>query len=226
MKTRNYAITAGVLFITATLAGVVSVVLSDPIFKSTDLLAAVADGETRVILGALLGVVMGVCCAGIAIALYPVLRVKNPAFALGSVIFRALEGGMFILCAAVMLTIVSVAKLSAAGSSSDLAMIGSVLHAFHLWVASGIGAIAFCLGAFLYYVVFYRSRLIPRWLSIWGILAILLHLSTIIMFIFGTASYDTFSTYMNLPIFLQELVLAGWLIVKGFNPVALTNQVD
>jgi hypothetical protein len=67
----------------------------------------------------------------------------------------------------------------------------------------------------------YQSRLVSRWISVWGFIAILLHFSTAFLIIFLSMNSDT-ATIINLPIFVQEMVMAIWLIVKGFNPKALT----
>lgn len=85
--------------------------------------------------------------------------------------------------------------------------------------------IIFSFGTLMLYTVFYRSRLIPRWISIWGFMAILLHLSTaaLIVFRFATPTSEIVIA-INLPIFLQEMVMAVWLIVKGFNSAAIAAQ--
>jgi hypothetical protein len=71
----------------------------------------------------------------------------------------------------------------------------------------------------MYYYVFYQLKLIPRWLSGWGLIAITFHLVAIFFAMFG--QIDAFSgspiLFLSAPIFFQELTLAVWLIVKGFN---------
>jgi len=80
------------------------------------------------------------------------------------------------------------------------------------------------LGALILYYLLYQSRLIPRWISIWGFIAILLHLATGILLVFGWAAEDSqLVPVMNLPIFFQEMVMAVWLIARGFNPTALKS---
>ncbi len=82
---------------------------------------------------------------------------------------------------------------------------------------------AFSLGALMYYVVFYQSRLIPRWLAGWGVLATLCSLTAALLVMFGEKSGSPLMIALLLPIFVQEIVLAGWLIFKGFNPSAITS---
>src|SRR4030042_142739 len=83
--------------------------------------------------------------------------------------------------------------------------------------AALVGVFAFCLGAFMYYYLFLQSRFIPRWLSGFGIVAILLMMAACVLALF---SGNRITSYIPLafPIFLQEMVLAVWLIAKGFNP--------
>lgn len=77
----------------------------------------------------------------------------------------------------------------------------------------------------MYYYVFYQSKLIPRWLSGWGIVAIILHLTSVFLTMFFQINPFSGSPIilLSIPIFFQELTLAGWLIVKGFNPSALAS---
>jgi len=77
-------------------------------------------------------------------------------------------------------------------------------------------------GAMMYYAVFYRSKLVPRWLSGWGFLAAVSSLAAVLLSISGQiAPFSTVFIVLQLPIGLQEMVLAVWLIVKGFNPSAV-----
>ncbi|HTP16853.1 MAG TPA: DUF4386 domain-containing protein, partial [Streptosporangiaceae bacterium] len=68
--------------------------------------------------------------------------------------------------------------------------------------------------------VFYRSRLVPRWLSGWGIAAVFLLLTACLSALFRHAPVTSF-TILILPIAVQEMVLAVWLIVRGFRPGAI-----
>lgn len=83
----------------------------------------------------------------------------------------------------------------------------------------------FGLGALILYALLYRFRLVPRCISVWGVIAIFMHLATGFLIIFGLASDDTqLVSLMNLPIFFQEMVTALWLIGKGFNPAAFASK--
>ena len=69
---------------------------------------------------------------------------------------------------------------------------------------------------FLYYCLFYRSRLIPRWLSVWGIAAVILGTAACVLALYGDNPTTDYAP-LFLPIAVQEMVLAVWLIAKGFS---------
>jgi hypothetical protein len=84
-------------------------------------------------------------------------------------------------------------------------------------IAFPIGKFAFGLGALIFYIAFYKYKLLPRWISCWGIIAILLHIvSGVLVLLRLSKDFDTVSMILNLPIAVQEMVMAIWLIVKGF----------
>jgi hypothetical protein len=75
--------------------------------------------------------------------------------------------------------------------------------------------IPFVLGALMFYWLLFQAKLVPRWLSGWGLLGAVLYIGAPITHMFG------FSLgYLVAPLALQEIVLAVWLIAKGFEPVA------
>ena len=91
------------------------------------------------------------------------------------------------------------------------------------WAFGFIGTLPFALGALMYYYVLYRSRLVPRWLSGWGLVgAGLCLVATVYAGFTQEFGFSTVNNVLNIPIGVQEMVLAVWLIVKGFNPSAVT----
>jgi hypothetical protein len=123
-----------------------------------------------------------------------------------------------------LLTLSQESVKAGALASSAFQAAGASLHAVHFWSAMVLAHFGFCLGALMYYYVFYRSNLIPRWLSGWGIVAILLHLTAAFITMFSQMDpFSTSTSLLSIPIGLNELALAGWLIVKGFNPTAMAS---
>jgi len=69
----------------------------------------------------------------------------------------------------------------------------------------------------MYYGVFFAARLVPRWLSVWGFLGLALMIVAALLAMFGVIGpMSPVEVGLNVPIALQEMVLAGWLIVKGY----------
>lgn len=214
---------AAVLFICATVASLVDRALLSPILSRTDYLAAIAANPGRVTAGAFFQVIAGLTSAGIAVALYPVLRRQAEGLALGSVGLRFVEGSFYIMGAVGALLLVNLSRLVVAGAQASATTSGELLLALRDR-ASMMGILAFYLGALLYYVVFFRSRLIPRWLSGWGIAGTTLGLAAAVMVFCGiTAMFSPLQVALNVPIGLNELVLAVWLLVRGFSSPAAAS---
>jgi hypothetical protein len=224
MNDRRYALTAGVLFLIATTAGLLGAAVRPGLAGTDDLTHIAAQGD-RVAAGALLLLVAAFACAGIAISMYPVLRKANVGLAVGSVVFRTMEAVMYVIAVIGLLSVLTLGQqLDSVGAAErvSLTAVGGVLLSLREH-ASLAGVFAFCLGAFLYYCAFFQSRLIPRWLSGWGIAAIILMTTAAVLALFNN---DAVTSYvpLALPIFMQEMVLAVWLIARGFAPSAVRSD--
>jgi hypothetical protein len=224
---RRFAVAAGALFVVATVADIISrAVLVQPILGAPDYLARVSTNEGQVLLGALFLVIGAVAAAGIAIALYPVLRKHNEGLALGSVGFRLIEGALYlgiVVCLLVLVTVSRESESAGATVSSAYRVPGALVMAARDALGE-VAVLAFGIGALMYYGVFYRSRLVPRWLSAWGILAVaLVMLSGVLVMLRLTEPMSTTQLVLAAPIGLQEMVMAVWLIAKGFNPRAVAS---
>jgi hypothetical protein len=224
---RNTAIVVGVLYIIGTVAGVLSVVVTGPILGASDYLANVAANPNQLTTGALLVLLMGLPLAMVPVMLFPIFRKINEVLAVGYVVFRgALETATYIASVIPWLFLLIVCREYAAAGAPDASyfqVLGSVLKEGKDSITP-ILVIVFSLGALMLYYLLYRSKLIPRWISGWGVIAILLHLPTgfLIMFQLDTA-FSPLNMAMNLPIGLQEMVMAVWLIAKGFSPSAIAS---
>ena len=81
--------------------------------------------------------------------------------------------------------------------------------------------VIFPVAALIMYFVFYFSKLVPRWLSIWGIVACVIYMAAAYMVLFGFEPLSPIYIAMNIPLALNELVMGILLISKGFNKEAL-----
>ncbi|MGZ4154441.1 MAG: DUF4386 domain-containing protein [Actinomycetota bacterium] len=215
--TRTYAVSAGVLFIIATVANVAGTSLSRSLLDDPAYLTVVSAHQTRIAAGALLELVAAGASVGIAISLYPVLRRQGEGLALASVVFRTAEAVMYAAAVVCLLSVLALGRRFGTPGGRDTASyraIGDSLLDVRQQVAL-VGVFAFAVGALLYYYVFYRSELVPRWLSGWGLIAIVLTVVACLLALF-TQNDVTSYTPVLLPLAVQEMVLAVWLITKGF----------
>ena len=218
----------GALFILATVAGLAGTAVLGTALDGPDYLSRISTDGNRLLVSALLSFVAAFASSGIAIALYPVLRKYSEGLAIGSVGFRVIEGVFYAIGTLCLLSLFALSRQFAGVSGQAAASaqtVGHVLLAAKDLAGFIIGVMAFCIGACLYYVAFYRSSLIPRWLSAWGLIAILLLFSAVLITLFDGEPYSVSGNlvFLALPIALQEMVLAVWLIVKGFNTSAIVS---
>ena len=134
---------------------------------------------------------------------------------------RVVEGVFVLIGTLALLALLTVSQQSlqpGPSAESSFQPVGDALLAMRDWAHGFIALLAFGIGALLYYFVLYTSRLIPRWLSGWGLVgAALLVVSTVMAGLAQDFGFTTTNTVLNIPIGLQEMVLAVWLIVKGFD---------
>ena len=217
---RGNAITAGVLLIVCTVASILSVLPLGSLLDPPVDLAELAGHDNRVVVAALIEFIAAASGVGIAVALYPVVRPHNPALALGSVAARLASGMLVLIGTLGLLGLLSVGQDLVTGpdGSSAVPAVASLLLAVRTWAPLFLAALAFQLGAAMYYWLMYQGRLVPRWLSGWGLAAVALSLvatlhTALTSQDFGFAALET---ALNIPLLVQEMVLAGWLIVRGF----------
>lgn len=216
---RKIAVITGVLFIIATLMGPILAAPLIPDLTGTDYLIQLSAHTNQVVTGVLLMIIGYFACAGIAVVMYPVLKERNAGLALGSVIFRTVEAAFYLVGVVSLLSLLALGQQFTTVGAVDrtsLQLIGNLLISVRDYAAL-VGVFAFCVGAFMYYYVFFQSRFIPRWLSGFGIVAIIAMSTACVLALF---SGNRITSYILLaaPIALQEMVLAVWLIAKGFNP--------
>ncbi len=224
---RANAIGVGVLLIACSAASILSAIPLGSTLDGSDYLSRLAVSDGRVVVTALVEFVWAATGAGIAVGLYPVLRSHNRALALGSVAARTVEGVFVLVGTLSLLALLTVSQQSlSAGplTRSSFETTGDALLAVRDWAFGFVGLLAFCLGALMYYVVLYRSRLVPRWLSGWGLVgAALMLVSTVYSGFTQDFGFTTVNTVLNVPIGVQELVLAVWLLARGFSSPAVRS---
>jgi len=223
---RKFAISAGILFIIYDIVDILSFLFLGPV-TAPNYLVRVYENAGLVGTGAFLLIIGGLCASGIAISLYPVLKKFNPVLALGPVGFRISEGVLRIVSVCALLSIVSLSQLfvkAGAPDSSYFQTLGALLYAAYRWVGNVGSLLTFSIGCTLYYIIFYRTKLVPRWLSIWGLVFGIAGIISCALVCVGLiAPFGPEQVVMVIPMLPQEIVLAVWLIIKGFHPSAIAS---
>lgn len=199
MNSKTSARAAGALFITATVSGVLSLILLEP--------AGTPAG--RITAGALLVLVMAGAIALIPAMLFPVLKQHNEAMAVGYVVARTLEVVLVLPAAITPLMLVTV-------DAARLDTVRALSETKDVWTYSG-SSFFFLLSVLLLNSLLYKAKLVPRWISGWALLAVVPYLADAGLVMFGVHTVSsTVHSVLVVPLALNEMVLAVWLLTKGF----------
>ena len=221
---RRTGTVVGALFIVATAASILGSVALGSVLDGSGYLINIAASESQVILAVLLFLVAASSAFATAFLLFPILRRHSEGLAAGYVGVRGFENVLYVAGTVGLLIMLTVSQNSVAGSP-DLPLLGAALLALHDWSVLIGTLIFFGLGSLTLNYVLYQSGLVPRWLSLWGIVGAVLGFSYGLLGIFGVDT-GLGSPFMLLamPIALQEMVFAVWLIAKGFNRPAVHSD--
>jgi hypothetical protein len=224
---RKTAAVVGVLFILGTVPALLSLPLGLNTVNAPDHLTAISTNESQMILFTAIKFFMGVACAGIGLALYPILKKFNEGLAIGAAGFRVIEGMTSVVGAVLYIVLLALSQefvKAGAPASSYFQTVDAVINAGINWFRDAAMLLTFGIGALMYYIVFYQYRIVPRWLTVWGLVGIILTIISALLVMFHLLPpFGTIQVILNLPILPQELVLAVWLIAKGFNTSAIAS---
>jgi hypothetical protein len=222
---KKRAILVGALFILATLSSSLGFYVRDPLLEAPGYLAHLYSQRTRVIIGVLLLLVDSAAVVLIPAVLFPILRKHDEALALGYLGFRVVESVVVVVGEISLLALLALSQgfvQAGAPDASHFQAQGALLLTVYRQGTHVIGImVVFALTALILNSVLYRSRLVPRWISTWGLLGAALLLAAGLLELLGPGPFSTISTVLVLPIAVQEMVFAVWLIAKGFNSAAL-----
>ncbi len=223
---RKTAAGAGALFLIALLFALFGSALTDPILNAPDYLSQVYPNKMKIISGSLFQFICAPAMMLIPVLLYPVLKKQNERLALGYVVFRLAEG--------ILYTYLVFNTLSLIDLSGQLANANEIEFSFLLAMGNAVKSkiewsivfdiVFFTSGAAMFYYLLYRARLVPRWLSLWGLAGAAVLFSGPFLFLFG--AFGDMALMEAMPFFapliaLNELVLSIWLMVRGFEARSL-----
>jgi Domain of unknown function (DUF4386) len=228
---RARAVVVGGLFVFAIVVLFVGEALYSPILDAADDPGAAHTQRTRVVLGILIEFLAVPAVIMIAATLFPILRRHAESLALAYVGVRVLEGAILTASYLAQLSRLRLSQSYVEGGQWDAVAgpLGDLLRSVDDWAGTTglLYLVTFCLGSLVLFTVLYRARLVPRPIAGWGLLAaVVLLVGTILanLDLAGGLSGAGLQVAFAAPIAVAELVLAGWLIVRGFQASATAPQ--
>ena len=158
-----------------------------------------ANNPDAKIMGMLFEAISGLAVIAIAILMFPYLKPYGKISSLSYFILKGIEGVLMVIAGILFLI-----------HSTQLLNIRDGIYLIHGYI--------FAIPALIFYYLLCKSKLIPRWLSIWGVIAAII---LIIVNLLEATGIIPAIEILYIPIVLNEVVLAIWLMVKGFNPSAI-----
>ena len=222
---RRTAFLGGALYLITFLASIPAIFVLDPVLSDPNYVVG-PGADTRVLFGGLLDFVNALACIGTAVVLFPVVRRQNETLALGFVTSRLLEAAIICIGVVSLFAVVTLRQDLAGAPGTDeaaLVTVGAALVAVRDWTfLLGPGVMA-AINALLLGTLIYRSGLVPRAIPLMGLIGAPLLLSAQLGIVFGVNDeVSLWSAVALAPIFLWELSLGVWLVVKGFRPSPIT----
>jgi hypothetical protein len=223
---RKTALVAGVFYL-MTMVSIPTLALYGPV-KSKDFIIG-SGADTGALLGCFLEVVVALAGIGTAITLFPVVKRQNEGMALGFVAARTLEAAMIFTGVASLLTLVTLRQDLGTATGADAASlitIGASHVATYNWAFTLGGSLMPGINAILLGTLMYRSGLVPRVLPVIGLIGVPLHITAVVLTMFGVIDrVGSVALIAALPIFVWELSLGIYLVVKGFRPCPITDAM-
>jgi hypothetical protein len=214
------------LFIIAFAFNALAMAIYEPILNAPDYLVSAYPHKIQVIMGLLLELMCVPAIVLIPVMLFPILKQHNERIALAYVGFRFLEVVFHIAPVINSLSVLSLSREYVNSGASDVSyfqILGNAIQAENHW-STLIYIVVFTLGALMFYKVLFQSKLLPQFISVWGFLAATLLLMGALCGFFGLIPLSQIMLFFGPPVALNEMTLAAWLIIKGFNLSAVNSE--
>jgi hypothetical protein len=192
--------------------------ITAPLLGAADSLARINANSSTLVLGVLIELLNDIAVVGIAALLFPYLKREHEGLAVAYVGLRILEAGAHVFGEFSKLTLIPISRQYMAqrgDSAAQLDVLASV-NAGAVVQADMLVLVFFACGALVLYYLLFRSRLVPRFIAVWGWVAIAM---VVAVNVIGMPGFDEGFSALQLlafPIILNELFLAFWLLVRGF----------
>ncbi|TQO36750.1 uncharacterized protein DUF4386 [Arenibacter algicola] len=216
---RKKSISVGALLILSLVVGILSI---DPVIDGMDNLESVSINSNAILIRAFMQFILGLIYASIPIILYTLLKKINSSLAIGFLVFRIISVGFIFIGWLSILLLLALSQEFVTSGSPELLyfkILDNLLRSGRDIINHVAMPLILSVGNLMFYSILYQSKIIPKWLSLWGLIAtILSSVLASILLMFSVINIIT-PVYITLafPTALLEIVLATWMIVKGFD---------
>ncbi len=209
---RKISLTAGLLYL-LTFVSIPTLALYGPA-KAANFIAG-SGSDTGAIISVILEIIVALAGIATAVVLFPLLKKQNESMALGLVAIRVLEASAIFVGTIFMMAIVTLHQTSAGSGALTISHTLSILHdRMFLQSQSFLPAI----NDLLLGLLLYKSRLVPRGLSLIGIIGAFPLLAGYLVVMFnGAPQHGSLAGLSGVLVALFEFSLGMWLVFKGFN---------
>jgi hypothetical protein len=225
-SSRRAARLAGAFFLISYFGVFTGMALSGPYLDAPDYLATIYPNRSQVILGEFLWLLNDAAIVGIAVVLFPILKRHSETLALGYVCNRVIEAATLIVGKISALSLITVSQDFIAAGAPDtpyFQAVGASAMGARYW-ASQVNVVFFISGGLILYSLLYQSKLLPRFIPIWGFIAVAALIAANVFPVPDLTEGFHPAQLLFFPIMLNELFLGIWLIVKGFKPSAIASE--
>ncbi len=209
---------AGFLLLAGFVTGILSVA---PAIDSETYLTEAAANSKEVLSAAVFQFAMALAFLGVPVLLYPIICRFGPNLSIGFLSFRIIAVTLSISGTILLLSVLALSQVfndNPSQAVDAVKTLGGILKATRDYVNHVFMILVLAAGNFMFYVLFFKSKLIPAWLSVWGITGAFLSSIASLLVLFQTVEIITAEyLVLNAPAGIQELVFGVWLIVKGFD---------
>jgi hypothetical protein len=213
-RTRTARI-VGVLFIMASALAIVGGSLVAP-FGEDGFVSSLASDRAQVVSGVILELALGVTVIAIAAMILPILREGGEGLASWYLGVRVAEGALVAVAASCALVGVTLSETFGVSGAAGIDPVADALVSTREWAYLVGTMVVFGVSAVILNAVLYRTVLVPRWISVWGLIGAVLLLVSAALELYGSDPSTTVQAVLAAPIAINEMVLAVWLIARGF----------
>jgi len=229
ISNRKRATILGVLFVIVIVLHTIGSSIMEEFLLSPDYLSSIYKNTTLVIIAELLELIATIAIIGIVVMTYPIIKEYDEKIARNYAVFRLIEIVMLIVGVIIAFSLLSLSHeyVNAGSPDSGYKTRGALLLEGRYW-SFKVVLIFLLLGYLILFYSLYQTKLIPRFISIWGLIIVPLMFTGILLEIFVSSSFGNSVFFPGFVIFYLpgaplDLVLGIWLIIKGFNEDSIAS---